>query len=264
MSGGMGESERRQPGVGEAERRQPCVGEAYERNGDIDKVIDRQDVSPKTPARSPRDSQIKITPAPRRVGVYGGTYAPPHNGHIAAARAFVEQMKLDELLIIPASIPPHKSIDSSDLPEHRLAMCRLAFGNIERVAVSDMEIRRGGRSFTVDTLRELSEPGRKLFLLTGTDMMLTFEGWREFREIFRLACPVYIRRENDRALDAEIIARNEHYYREYGVAFRKIVAEPVVMSSSEIRNLIARGGDISEYVPSDVEKYIREKRLYGS
>lgn len=206
---------------------------------------------------------MTIHPEPRRIGIYGGTYAPPHNGHVAAARAFIEQMKLDELLIIPAGVPPHKGIDPSDLPHHRLAMCRLAFGSVGRAVVSDMEIKRGGKSYTVDTLRELSAPGRKLFLLTGTDMMLTFDGWREFREIFRLACPVYIRRECDRALDAEIIAKNSEYYEKYGVAFRKIVAEPVVISSSEIRNIIAAGGDISEYVPADVEKYIRENKLYA-
>ncbi len=197
-----------------------------------------------------------------RTGIYGGTFAPVHNGHVLAAKAFLEQMKLDELLIIPASIPPHKKIDESDNPEHRMRMCELAFGDIPNIVVSDIEIRRGGRSYTVDTLRELTAPGRKLFLLCGTDMMLTFDEWREFETIFKLCCPVYIRREDDRGLDARIIEKNNEYYNKYGVAFRKIVADPVVMSSTEIREKIKAGGDISDYVPPKVAEYIKENKLY--
>lgn len=198
-----------------------------------------------------------------RTGIYGGTYAPVHNGHVAAAKAFIEQMKLDELLIIPAAIPPHKMIGSSDTPEHRLRMCELAFGGIDKIKVSDMEIKRGGRSYTVDTLRELTRSGRKLFLLTGTDMMLTFDEWRQFEEIFKLCCPVYIRREKDTSLDAKIIEKNNEYYKKFGVAFRKIVADPIVVSSTQIREIIKSGGDISDYVPSLVAEYIKENNIYA-
>ena len=119
-----------------------------------------------------------------RVGIYGGTFAPVHNGHVAAAKAFIEQMQLDILYVIPAAIPPHKQIDGSDDPMHRYRMCELAFFNEEKVLVSDMEIKRGGKSYTVDTLRELSAPDRRLFLLMGTDMMLTLDTWRQSEEIF--------------------------------------------------------------------------------
>ncbi len=198
-----------------------------------------------------------------RIGIYGGTYAPVHNGHIAAARAFVEQMKLDRLLIIPAAIPPHKRLGFSDAPEHRLRMCELAFEGEERIRVSDIEISRGGPSYTVDTLRALRSLEHKLFLLCGTDMMLTFDEWREFEEIFSLACPVYIRREQIRELDEKIIEKNREYYEKYGVAFRKIVADPVVVSSTEIREKIRAGEDISDYLPAKVAEYIREKKLYS-
>jgi nicotinate-nucleotide adenylyltransferase len=197
-----------------------------------------------------------------RTGIYGGTYAPPHNVHIAAAKAFIEQMKLDELLIIPAAIPPHKLISPADEPEHRLRMCELAFSGIGKIKVSDIEIRRGGKSYTVDTLRELTRPNRKLFLLCGTDMMLTFDTWREFETIFKLSCPVYIRRENDRDLDTKIIEKNNEYIAKYGVAFRKIIADPVVMSSTEIREKIKNRDGISDYVPPKVEEYIKENKLY--
>lgn len=199
-----------------------------------------------------------------RVGVYGGTFAPIHNGHVAAAKAFFEQMKLDKLLIIPAFLPPHKIIDASDNPVHRLHMCHLAFENEIGFEISDLEIKRGGRSYTVDTLRTLSAPGRKLFLLCGTDMMLTFDEWKSFEEIFNLCCPVYIRRENDTSLDEKIIAKNNEYYQKYGVAFRRIVTDPITLSSTEIRDFVKKGMDISAFVPEKVQNYIHAMRLYES
>lgn len=197
-----------------------------------------------------------------RVGIYGGTFSPIHNGHIAAAKAFFEQMKLDRLLIIPTLIPPHKSIDLSDEPYHRFNMCELAFDGVPNIFVSDIELKRAGPSYTVDTLRELSAEGRKLFLLCGTDMMLTFDKWREFEEIFKLCCPIYMRRENETQNDRLIIEKNNEYYSKYGVAFRKIIADPIVISSTQIRELIRNGKDVSEYLPSKVYEYIKENGLY--
>ena len=100
-----------------------------------------------------------------RVGIYGGTFAPIHNGHVAAAKAFMEQMKLDYLFIIPTYMPPHKQIDESDDPLYRLRMCELAFEDTDGVIISDCEIARGGKSYTYDTLCELQRPNTRLFLL---------------------------------------------------------------------------------------------------
>jgi len=197
-----------------------------------------------------------------RVGIYGGTFSPIHNGHITAAKAFFEQMKLDRLIIIPTLIPPHKSIDYSDNPIHRFQMCELAFSGTSNIEVSDIELKRSGPSYTVDTLRQLTQEGRKLFLLCGTDMMLTFDKWKEFEEIFKLCCPIYMRRENDIENDQLIISKNNEYYSKYGVAFRKIVADPIIISSTQIREYIRQGKDISEYLPSEVYRYIKENGLY--
>ena len=131
-----------------------------------------------------------------RIGIYGGTFSPPHNGHIAAAKAFMEQMWLDLLYIIPAALPPHKEMEVAVSAVDRLQMCRRAFSGMEGVWVSDLEILRGGKSYTSDTLRELCGADRRLFLLCGTDMILTLDSWHEPEEIFRLSYPVYIRREN--------------------------------------------------------------------
>ena len=195
-----------------------------------------------------------------RVGIYGGTFAPIHNGHVNAAKLFMEQMRLDYLFIIPTAIPPHKQIDASDDPKHRLNMCALAFGEMDGVVVSDMELKRGGKSYTVDTLRELSAPGRRLLLLCGTDMVLSFDTWYEYKEILKLCYPVYIRRESDKLLDSMIVNKLTKYYEESGKMFRKIVGEPLTLSSSEIREKVKRGEDISALVPKAVDEYIR---LYG-
>ena len=197
-----------------------------------------------------------------RIGIYGGTFSPPHNGHIAAARAFMEQMWLDFLYIIPAGIPPHKEMDVKVDAAHRLEMCRLAFSDIEGVYVSDLEVRREGRSYTVDTLRELAGEDRRLFLLLGTDMMLTLDQWREPEEIFKLSYPVYIRREKDAILDKKIVQKIADYNEKYGKVVRRIVTEPIELSSNLVRERLANGESILHLVPSSVEKYIRDNHLY--
>ena len=197
-----------------------------------------------------------------RVGIYGGTFAPIHNGHMIAAKAFMEQMKLDYMFIIPAGIPPHKQIDRSDDPLFRLKMCELAFEDTDGVIISDCEIKRGGRSFTYDTLKEFARPDVRLFLMCGTDMVLTFDQWYKFEEIFKLCYPVYVRRENDQIMTQRIVKKITEYYEKYGVMFRRIVTEPLELSSTQIRRMVAEGKSITGLVPQKVEKFILENRLY--
>jgi nicotinate-nucleotide adenylyltransferase len=199
-----------------------------------------------------------------RVGIYGGTFAPIHNGHMVAAKAFMEQMKLDYMFIIPAGIPPHKQIDRSDDPLFRLRMCELAFEDVDVVLISDCEIKRGGRSFTYDTLKEFARPDVRLFLMCGTDMVLTFDQWYKFEEIFKLCYPVYVRRENDPIMTQRIVGKITEYYEKYGVMFRRIVTEPIELSSTQIRKRVAEGKSIEGLVPQKVEKFIRDNRLYVS
>ncbi len=197
-----------------------------------------------------------------RIGIYGGTFSPPHNGHLRAAKAFMEQMWLDILYVIPTAVPPHKEMEIPVDGTHRLEMCRLAFRDMEGVYVSDMELRRGGRSYTVDTLRELSGPDRRLFFLCGTDMLLTLDRWREPEEIFKLCYPVYIRRDNDRSLDEPIIQKIAEYHKKYGKVVRRIVSEPLELSSHEIREAITMEKTLRDMVPASVEAYINEHNLY--
>lgn len=197
-----------------------------------------------------------------RIGIYGGTFAPIHIGHVAAAKAFMEQMKLDYLFVIPAAIPPHKQIDDGDDPIHRLRMCELAFDGVDGVVISDIEITRGGKSYTYDTLKALSRPDARLFLLCGTDMVLTFDKWYRFEDIFKLCYPTYVRREKDPLLDSMIVAKIGEYYQKYGVMFRKILVDPIEISSTEIRNAVKENKDVSGMILPEVEKYIKEHRLY--
>ena len=197
-----------------------------------------------------------------RVGIFGGTFAPIHNGHIASAKAFMEQMKLDYLYIIPTCLPPHKQIDPSDDPKHRMRMCELAFEEIDGIVVSDLEIKRGGKSYTYDTLIELTRPDTRLFFMCGTDMVLTFDRWYRFEDIIKLCYPVYVRRENDPIMTQRIVSKITEYYEKYGVMFRRIVTEPIDISSTLVRNMVASGKDISALVPKGVAEYIKENRLY--
>ena len=197
-----------------------------------------------------------------RVGVYGGTFAPVHKGHVESALAFMKQMKLDYMYVIPTFLPPHKSVDESDDPYHRLRMCELAFAGIDGVIVSDMEIRRGGKSYTYDTLSMLAGEDKKLFLLCGTDMVLSFDRWYRYEDILKMCYPTYVRREKDPLLDARIVSKIGEYYQKYGVMFRKIVVDPITLSSTDIRAAVKQNKDVSGMILPAVEKYIREHNLY--
>ena len=200
-----------------------------------------------------------------RIGIYGGTFSPIHNGHVAAAKAFMEQMWLDVLYIIPTGITPHKEMHGDATAEDRLEMCRLAFNGMDGIIISDMEMKRTGKSYTVDTLRDFRQrmsPEDRLFFLMGTDMMLSLDSWKEPAEIFRLCYPVYIRREADKSLDDKLIAAVAHYNAVYGKVVRKVAVPPLVVSSTEIREKIAKGISVDDMLPEAVYTYIRNKGLY--
>ena len=197
-----------------------------------------------------------------RIGIYGGAFAPIHVGHVAAAKAFMRQMWLDVLFVIPTGLSPHKIMDRSASSEDRMNMCRLAFEGVEGVIVSDMEIKRAGKSYSVDTLRSLVVEDSRLFMLCGTDMMLTLDEWNEPDEIFKLCYPVYIRRENDRSLDKVIVEKIASYKERYGKNVVRIDAPVIEASSRDIREKLRCGEDVSELMDPKVLAYIKEKGLY--
>ena len=195
----------------------------------------------------------------RRVGIFGGTFNPPHIGHISAAEAFLNGAKLDSLIIMPAFIPPHKEYDSVVSCEQRLEMCKLAFGGIPNTCVSDLEIARQGKSYTYLTLEELSEEDVELYFLCGTDMILTMDRWKNPDIIFSLANICYIRREKDTETTALLEEKRREYSEKFGATVIPIDAAVVEISSSDIRG----NADLaSEYLTPEVAEYIRKVGLY--
>lgn len=150
-----------------------------------------------------------------RIGIYGGSFNPPHLGHIFAARKARQLLGLDKILLIPAAIPPHKAVaEGSPDGETRLALTQLAIAGETGMEVSRIELDRPGPSYTVDTLRELREsyPQDELYLLMGTDMFLSFFQWREPEAIAALAVPVCMARVRaDAALSAQLLAQQEKW-----------------------------------------------------
>lgn len=198
----------------------------------------------------------------KRIGVFGGTFNPPHCGHVRAAKAFCEQMKLDELLIIPDYIPPHKDYVGCVSAVDRLNMCKLAFGKLENATVSDMEIKRGGRSYTYITLEELKSDDCELYLLVGTDMFITLDSWAYPEIIFDIADICYIRRESDEEKACIIEEKAGQYIKKFNARIHGICAAVTEISSTELRGAITeRSAD--RFIPNEVIDYIRSEGLYN-
>lgn len=198
----------------------------------------------------------------KKIGIYGGTFSPPHCGHVGAAESFYKAINLDELIIMPTFLPPHKHCDTEVLPSDRIEMCKIAFGHIDRTVVSDLEIKRGGKSYTAITLKELSSSDRELYFLCGTDMFITLDKWYTFEKIFELAVICYVRREDEFDLGELIKSKKEEYIQKYNARIIEISNDVREISSSEIRNGIKNKIDLSDYIPRKVYNYITEKGLY--
>ncbi len=199
-----------------------------------------------------------------RIAVYGGSFNPPHPAHVRAARLAYAALAPDKLLVIPAADPPHKALAAgSPTPEERFELTKLAFRDFPEAEISDMELRRGGESYTSDTVEELAReyPGAELWLVIGTDMLTSFERWHEFRSILAgAALAVLPRNEGELPEIERCAARFEALY---GARVRIIDAAPLPMSSSEMRDMLVarRGADVL-----DGEVYARIIRLrdYGA
>lgn len=198
-----------------------------------------------------------------KIGIYGGTFSPPHNGHVNAARMFAAAESLDKLLIIPTFIPPHKKETSAVPAEERLEMCRLAFTD-DNFDVSDIEVRRKGKSYTFDTLTELKEMYRSddFYLLCGTDMLLSFEKWYRFADILSMCTVVCMRREENAETGVKLAEKIVELKEQCAADVRLIDAPPLEVSSTEIREKLSRGENVNDLLPTDVYRYIKEKGLY--
>ena len=197
-----------------------------------------------------------------RIGIYGGTFNPPHVGHIRAAEFAVEALQLEKLLLIPSCIAPHKALPAnSPTPAQRADMLQIAAG--EKMEVCDLEIRRGGASFTFETVECLRAqyPDQELVLLMGTDMFLSFDSWREPERILACASLGVFYRGDPEELE-QIQIRKERM--EAGGATVYIVENPVTaISSTQLRRMLAFQC-AGPFLPKGVEDYVRINGLYGT
>ncbi len=181
-----------------------------------------------------------------RIGVFGGQFDPPHNGHLAVVRAAGRQLGLDRLLVVPTPRPPHRP-EPETPAEVRFELARAAFAGEPGVEVSRVELDRAGPSYTADTLTALSAPRRTLFLIVGADQLAALEGWERPDRVRELATIVVAGRPGAPRVDGVEV----------------LVMEPVAASSSEIRERLARGDDISRLVPAAVAAAIERDGLYA-
>ena len=195
-----------------------------------------------------------------KVAVYGGSFDPPHKGHKLLAQNLARQCGADKVVVIPTAMSPFKESSGATAAD-RYEMCRLAFSE-PLFDVSDIEIIRGGKSYTVDTLREVKKlyPQSQLYLFMGDDMFLSLDRWYKYEEILELSTIVATCRTTD--LEKLRDMKNFAKYTLNLTEDRFIICEsiPIQISSTEIRNNLKNG--IDDYLEKDVSSYIKNRGLY--
>jgi len=195
-----------------------------------------------------------------RTAMFGGTFDPIHNGHVALVKCFADLLGLDRVHVVPTRTPPHKA--TSQTPGNmRLEMCRLALEGDERLVASDIELRRDGTSYTFYTVQALLEedPFGKVYLITGADMFLTLTGWHRFDELKRLVTFCTVPRDD---VTAEQLRAHAVQLESLGCSTFVAEMERVRVSSTEVRRRAAEGLTLDGLVPPQVERYIFEHGLY--
>ena len=200
-----------------------------------------------------------------KIGVFGGTFNPPHVGHLLAAEEVKNTLGLDRVLFVPDAQPPHKDMpEGSPSPRQRLELVQRAVEGLPWAEVSEMELSRQGKSYTADTLAILKEqyPAAELYLITGTDMFLTLHNWYRPEEICKYAVIVGMgRAADDRREEFQI--QKQNLESKFGARVELVENRFVEISSTKVRRLLILGG-AEKYVPEKVLARIREKNLYGT
>lgn len=198
----------------------------------------------------------------QRLGMFGGSFDPPHNTHVALVETAVEQLALDQLRVFPTGQAWHKARALSPAPD-RLAMAQLAFGELERVVVDDREIRRDGPTWTIDTLRELQSefPLARLFLIIGGDQAAALTSWREWREIIQIATVSVAGRPDSTSASA---AQDLSSVRleQFSGSFEALQLPPASTSATDIRQRVSSHKGVGHLVPDAVARYIDQHHLY--
>ncbi len=196
-----------------------------------------------------------------RIGLFGGSFNPIHNGHLHLIESAKQELNLEKVVLIPAGISPFKQhMTGIASGAQRYDMCMLAVENLPYCFVDDCEIRRDGVSYTVDTVVYFRRqyPNAELVLLVGSDMFLSFQRWHRYKEILRNAGLAVVSREGD---DTEALEAHRKILLQYGKIFL-CHAQAYTISSTKIREIRKKGGDFSCYLPEKVVQYIISHKLY--
>ena len=196
-----------------------------------------------------------------RIGLFGGSFNPIHSGHINLAVSVMEKLMLDKVIFIPSGLAPHKSSSEYADSADRLEMCRLATEEYENFEVSDYEINKSGKSYSVYTVEHFRKifPDDELFLMVGSDMLLTFDTWFRYEDILKNAVLAAVSRNGN---DFDELYKMTEKLSDLG---RIVVVnnDAITISSSKIRKMIKNNEDISCYLNGKVVKYIILKKLYS-
>lgn len=200
-----------------------------------------------------------------RLGLFGGSFDPVHYGHLLLAECCREQAELDQVLFLPAGVPPHKRDRELTPAAARIEMLELAVAGHEGFRVSRFEADREGVSYTVDTLRHFrgEDPEGELFFLMGADMLHDLPGWREAATVVELALPVAVRRAGVAEPDFTCLSRVASAERIEAIRQHQVEMPAVELSSTEIRHRVAGGRSIRYRTPRAVQKYIETHGLYA-
>ena len=204
------------------------------------------------------------SPLLKRLGIFGGSFDPVHNGHLLLAECCREQCRLDEVWFLPAAAPPHKVGHVLAPAKARVEMLELAISGHEAFRVSPLEIDRGGVSYTVETLRAMSsqEPQAALFLLMGADSLRDLPSWREPAEILALAVPAVVRRAGSAEPDFGPLASLVDAKRLDAIQASQVTMPQMELSSTDLRQRAKEGRSLRYRIPRSVEKYIETQGLY--
>ncbi len=199
----------------------------------------------------------------KRIGVLGGTFNPIHNGHLRLAFLMKERLGLLKVLLIPSLMPPHKKAPTDVDTADRVEMLRRVISEHPFLELDEFEIGRKEKSYTYYTLKHLREkdPEAEYYFLTGSDMFLSLDRWFRSEDIMEMATFCGVARNEE---DFKILESKQAEYKARGFETVALMAEPYEISSTEIREMIARREDASEYLTRTVFEYIKENGLYGS
>lgn len=196
-----------------------------------------------------------------RIGIFGGSFNPPHQGHLHLARSVHDALGLDAVWLVPTGHSPHRSMAAYAPPEDRLAMCRLAAEEFPWMRAEDHELRRETVSYTFDTLRYFTEtyPEDEFVLLVGGDMLLGFQLWHRWQDILRMAELAAIAREPG---EYESLLKAAGDLRQYG-KINLLNVDSFAVSSTKIREMLQKNQDCSCYLPEKIVQYIKMRNLYA-